>query len=233
VLPNLFGEHGRPGYNSVVATFCHAIANGQDVELRDDKDLSLLGVRDASAQLLPDATSEEPPAATVIAVSGVLRLLREFEATYRDGQIPRLDTRFRTQLFNTYRSFTFPARFPIPLVRREDDRGALVETIRSHGGTGQAFISSTKPGVTRGQHFHLDKIERFVVFEGQARISLRRLFHTDVVSFLVSGDEPAIVDMPTLWTHNVTNLGSSTLYTQFWADQLFDPAAPDTFYEDV
>jgi UDP-2-acetamido-2,6-beta-L-arabino-hexul-4-ose reductase len=235
ILPNLFGEHGRPNYNSVVATFCSAIAGGAVPEIHDDKVLSLLGVRDAVDQLLPrisdDRAAHRSP--TAITVSQLRETLIEFESCYRLGEIPRIDTTFRTQLFNTYRSFTFPERFPIGLTRHNDARGTLIETARVHGGGGLSFVSTTAPGVTRGQHFHLDKVERFVVVEGSATISLRRLLSDEVVTFQVSGDQPAIVDMPTLWAHNITNVGDTTLYTQFWSDQLFNAAAPDTYYEMV
>ena len=89
------------------------------------------------------------------------------------------------------------------------------------------------PGATRGQHFHLDKVERFVVVEGDATISLRRVLFDEVITFRVSGDRPVIVDMPTLWTHNLTNVGTTPLITQFWTNQIFDAAAPDTYYEAV
>jgi len=105
--------------------------------------------------------------------------------------------------------------------------------VRAHGGQGQTFVSTTKPGITRGEHFHLRKIERFVVLRGEARISLRRMFADDVVSFDVTGDAPAVVDMPTMWVHNITNTGASELTTLFWTHELFDPAAPDTFPDTV
>ncbi len=232
-LPNLFGEHGRPHYNSVVATFCHEIAHDRSPTVRDDKQLTLLGVRDAAARLLDPGAGLTQGDPTVVTVSELRRLVEGFHASYRTGEIPTLGSRFRTQLFNTYRSYLFPQRFPISLERRTDPRGSLIETVRVRGGGGQAFVSTTRPGVTRGQHFHLDKVERFVVVEGEATISLRRLFQEEVVTFRVSGDAPAIVDMPTLWTHNLTNVGWSTLYTQFWTDQLFEPERPDTYYEDV
>lgn len=114
-----------------------------------------------------------------------------------------------------------------------DDRGRLVETVRCHGAGGQTFISTTRPRKTRGEHYHLRKLERFVVVAGRARISLRRLFHDQVTSFDVSGDEPAIVDMPTMWVHNITNTGDTDLTTMFWTDTLFDPEHPDTYWEPV
>ena len=134
-------------------------------------------------------------------------------------------------LFNTLRSARFPVGAPIPLTPRIDDRGRLVEAVRSHGGPGQSFVSTTRPGITRGEHFHLRKIERFVVIGGRARISLRRLFTDEVVSFDVTGETPVAVDMPTMWVHKIINTGDGELTTLFWSNELFDPAAPDTFPE--
>jgi len=114
-----------------------------------------------------------------------------------------------------------------------DPRGELFETVRAHGGTGQAFVSTTVPGATRGDHYHLSKVERFFVLKGEAEISLRRLLHDEVVTFRVSGERPGFVDMPTMWVHNITNVGDSELVTLFWADQLLDPVNPDQYPERV
>jgi UDP-2-acetamido-2,6-beta-L-arabino-hexul-4-ose reductase len=106
----------------------------------------------------------------------------------------------------------------------------LVEAVRASGGETQVFFSTTNPGYTRGGHFHLRKVERFIVLEGQASIRLRRLFTDQVVEFPVTGETPAIVDMPTLWTHSITNTGDSNLMTLFYADDEFNPENPDTYW---
>jgi UDP-2-acetamido-2,6-beta-L-arabino-hexul-4-ose reductase len=136
-------------------------------------------------------------------------------------------------LFNTYRAALFPNHYPIALTAHADERGRLVETVRAHGGQGQTFVSTTRPGITRGEHFHLGKVERFVVLSGRARISLRRVCTDEIVSFDVSGEAPAVVDMPTMWVHNITNIGDTELTTLFWTHSLFDPDNPDTFWEPV
>ena len=152
---------------------------------------------------------------------------------YTAGDIPPLLCDLDVDLFNTLRAAMFPSHYPIPLGARSDGRGSLVEVVRSHGGQGQTFVSSTRPGLTRGEHFHLRKIERFVVLAGRATIRLRRLFSPEIVTFTVSGVQPCIVDMPTLWSHNITNTGSSHLTTLFWTNELFDPDRPDTHPEPV
>ena len=108
-----------------------------------------------------------------------------------------------------------------------------METVRSHGGTGMAFVSTTRPGQMRGDHYHLRKIERFFVVAGEAEIALRRLYHDDVITFRMSGENPGFVDMPTMWVHNIRNVGHTDLVTVFWADQLLDEKNPDQYPERV
>jgi UDP-2-acetamido-2,6-beta-L-arabino-hexul-4-ose reductase len=236
-LPNLFGEHGRPHYNSVVATFCHELVTGGAPVIIDDRDLLLLHVQDATATLIDLALDGVPgviwPEGRTVQVSQVLGLLREFSDIYSTGDIPDLTDPLHLALFNTYRSFCFPQKYPLFPQVRSDPRGALFECLRASAGPAQVFCSSTMPGQTRGEHFHLRKIERFVVLRGRGEIALRRLFDDVVVRFTVSGEVPAMVDMPTMWAHSITNTGDEDLVTLFWADQIFDPDRPDTYQERV
>ena len=235
MLPNLFGEHGRPGYNSFVATFCHEIAAGREPQVSDNP-VELLHVQDA-AQALIDAldgpTRVVRPEGEKHGVLEVYDLLSAFATTYRTGDIPRLESSFHTRMFNTYRSAMFADRPQIALTPHYDARGSFVETVRSHGGGGQTSFSTTAPGVTRGIHFHLHKIERFVVIAGKARIRLRRLLHDEILEFDVTGTNPVAIDMPTLWAHDITNTGDEELFTLFWTDSIHDPDDPDTYPEPV
>jgi len=235
-LPNLFGEHGRPDYNSFVATFARSVIEGNTPQVTD-RAVDLLHVQ-AAAQVLLEAlgnlsSTELTPSGTPTSVQAVLDKLGYFNGLYIDGDLPPLLTDLDVDLFNTLRAARFPDHSPILLAPRRDERGQLTEVVRSHGGQGQTFVSTSKPGITRGEHFHLRKVERFVVLSGEARICLRRLFTDEVVNFDVTGHNPAIVDMPTLWVHNITNVGTSELTTLFWTHVLFDPDAPDTFPEPV
>lgn len=235
VLPNLFGEHGLPHYNSFVATFAHKVALGEDPDVQD-RDVELLHVQQAAQVLIealdaPCATLR--PRGTLTTVGTVLQSLQEQFSCYQQGEIPALTSRLDVDLFNTLRAAVFPHHYPIPLARHSDERGSLVETVRAHGSEGQTFFSTSKPGVTRGQHFHLRKVERFVVVDGEARISLRRMLTDELISFDVSGEEPVIVDMPTLWAHNIVNTGDRELTTMFWTNELFDASNPDTYAEEV
>lgn len=235
LLPNLFGEYGRPNYNSFVATFVNKVVNGERPEVAD-RPIDLLHVQRA-AQVLMDAMASDDgvarPQGTPTSVRGVLDKLVVFRDLYGNGDFPPLESPIDVDLFNTYRAALFPANYPIALQPRSDHRGRFVETVRSHGGQGQTSVSTTKPGITRGEHYHLSKVERFVVLSGNARISLRKVLTDEVVSFDVSGENPVAIDMPTMWIHNITNTGDTELVTLFWSHELFDHKAPDTYWEPV
>ncbi|WP_341720197.1 capsular biosynthesis protein [Micromonospora sp. FIMYZ51] len=236
LLPNLYGEGGRAHYNSVVATFCRVLADGGRPDVHGDRELSLVHATDAAARLVGTATDGSWDATMPALDIGVRELatrLAEMAASYRTGEIPPLTDRHTVRLFNTYRAHCFPAHYPLVLPRRADARGVLVETVKVHGGAGQTFCSTTRPGATRGEHYHLAKVERFVVLRGSAEISLRRVGGTEVVRFQVGGTEPALVDMPTMWVHKLVNTGSDELVTLFWTNELFDPVRPDTWPEPV
>lgn len=236
LLPNIFGEHGRPKYNSFVATFVHATVTGDPVTI-NDKQVGLLHVQDASQTLLDGLTTDAAalcPEPHIHGVQAVWNLLQEFHACYAPaGEIPDLSTKFRIDLFNTYRAALFPEHYPIALAPHTDARGAFVETVRCRGGEGQTSFSTTVPGITRGEHYHLSKIERFAVIWGKGTIELRKMFTDDVLTFEANGESPVAIDMPVGWVHNITNTGNEMLFTQFWSHELFRPEAPDTFPEPV
>lgn len=236
-LPNLFGEHGRPNYNSVVATFCHELARGGIPTIIEDREIPLLHVQDAVTEMLALAehahTGIVRPGAQTMTVSTVLGVLIEFRDLYSTGDIPDIADPFDLSLFNTYRSYCFPDHFPIHPLQYTDNRGTLFDCVRGHGGQTQVFCSTSHPGVTRGEHFHLRKVERFLVLRGTAEVALRRLFNDVIVRFTVSGKRPTIIDMPTMWAHSITNTGDDELMTLFWAHELLDSDHPDTYPEPV
>ncbi len=236
VLPNLFGEFSRPGYNNFTGTFCHQIARGEPPSVTADAPVSLLHYSEA-ADAIADALKQGKggavaPEGHATSVGTVASLLQRFAADYAKGTIPPLASMFETQLFNTYRQVLYPDMFPARLTRHADTRGSFFECIREYSG-GQTSFSTTVPGITRGDHFHFDKIERFLVLAGKARISIRRMFDDRVQHFHVSGDEPVFIDMPTFHTHNITNTGSAELLTLFWVNEHFDPDRSDTYPEKV
>lgn len=235
-LPHLFGEHGKPFYNSGVTTFAYQLANGQEPQIEVDSELELFHAQDAAALLSrsADIGSDPPrPKGRRIFVSEALALLRRLSVPYlTNGVIPEMVDDFEVRMFNMFRSHLFPGHVPIKLSQHRDQRGSFFETVRSDG-KGQTAVSTTAAGETRGEHFHFNKIERFVVISGEATVRIRRLLDDHVHQYFVSGDDPVAIDMPTLHPHNISNTGDRDLITMFWANELFDPAKPDTIPEPV
>lgn len=233
-LPNLFGEHGKPFYNAVTSTFSHLLARGDRPQVVDDKELTLLHAQNAADLLTGEAsTTSQTEMERRILVSELLGLLAHFADTYSSGQIPDMSEPFARDLFNTYRSYAFQVRPKIRLTKNADRRGSFFEIVRAAGGETQCSFSTTNPGISRGDHFHRRKIERFTVLAGEATIAVRRLFTDEVLRFRVSGESPTSIDMPTLWSHRITNTGSGTLFTSFWTNELYDAKRPDTVLEVV
>ena len=241
VIPNVFGPYGRPFYNSVVATFCHQLTHGEPPTLQVDGRIKLVYVGDLCEEMLTiiqagESAAERPiPYGKEVSVSELLTRFTTFRDTYfAKGVIPALVDRFDIQLFNTFCGYidhkTF---FPFALKANTDDRGTFVETLRLEGIGGQVSFSTTKPGITRGNHYHTRKIERFAVIKGKAQIQIRRIGTDEVITFELDGSTPAFVDMPVWATHNITNVGDEELYTLFWINEFYNPEDPDTFFEKV
>jgi UDP-2-acetamido-2,6-beta-L-arabino-hexul-4-ose reductase len=233
-LPNLFGEHGRPFYNSVTATFCHQLSLGETPRIDDDRELQLLHAQDAADILIGSADPEAIDSrARLLTVSDLLVALQGIADLYAGGDIPDLSDPFGLALFNTYRSFAHSVSPTHPLIRHSDARGSFFEMAKTHGGEGQTSFATSEPGALRGGHYHRRKIERFAVLLGRGRISMRRMFTEEVQTFDVDGDDEVVIDMPTMWTHDVTNTGDETLYLGLWISEVFRPERPDTIREPV
>jgi UDP-2-acetamido-2,6-beta-L-arabino-hexul-4-ose reductase len=240
IIPNVFGPFGHPYYNSVIATFCHQISRGETTKIEIDGDLKLIYVGDLVQNIIElisknDNTHELLiPFTAEAKVSEVLSLLRYFRKSYQeDGEIPVLGNDFQYKLFNTYRCYMDVTNyFPKKFIQHADDRGSFVEIARQ-GIPGQTSFSTTLPGITRGNHFHTRKIERFAVIKGKALIQLRRIGTDKVFNFYIDGDSPSYVDMPIWYTHNIKNIGEDTLYTIFWINEAFDVNNSDTYFEIV
>lgn len=234
ILPHVFGEFGKPFYNSVVSTFCYQLARNETPQIMTDGDLELLHVQDVVAHCLMAIKENKRGDIRMngigMKVSELLQRLTDMRDRYQSMVIPRLESALDVRLFNTLRSYLFPEHYPVTLALHSDARGSLFEVVKSVSG-GQVFMSTTHPGITRGNHFHTRKVERFLVASGQAEIRLRKLFGNEVISFKVGGDTPCYVDIPTFHTHHITNTGQSELVTLFWANEIFDPSDPDTFPE--
>jgi UDP-2-acetamido-2,6-beta-L-arabino-hexul-4-ose reductase len=240
IIPNVFGPFGHPYYNSVVATFCHQVNHNEKPVIEIDAQLKLIYIGELVNiiwQAIKDKYSAREykiPHTAENKVSDILEIINLFKSQYADeGLFPDLSNPFELNLFNTFRCYMdIPNYYPVKLVKNSDERGTFVETIKSRPG-GQVSFSITRPGITRGNHFHTRKIERFAVIKGKARIQLRRIGTNEVINFELNGDEPSYVDMPIWYTHNITNTGNDDLYTVFWINEFFDPEDPDTFFEPV
>lgn len=240
IIPNVFGPFGHPYYNSVVATFSHQVANAEIPKIEVDGQLKLIYVGELVAEIIKAIHSKNnDPKYTVnhtseAKVSELLALLQEYKTTYQDqGQIPAIASTFELNLFNTFRCYMdIKNHFPVKFTQHTDPRGTFVEVIRLGVG-GQVSFSTTVPEVTRGNHYHTRKIERFAVIKGKALIQLRKIGTDEVLDFYLDGNEPSYVDMPIWYTHNIKNIGDEVLYTNFWINEFFDPNDPDTYFENV
>lgn len=240
IIPNVFGPFGHPNYNSVVATFCHKLSHNETPKIEIDGEVKLIYVGELVTEIIKEIRSESGKEEVLVAhtsvskVSKMLSLLENFKAQYQDkGEIPAIDSIFELNLFNTFRCYMdIATHFPVKYTQHTDPRGSFVEVIRLGVG-GQVSFSTTVPGITRGNHYHTRKIERFAVIKGKALIQLRRIGTDEVLDFYLDGNEPAYVDMPIWYTHNIKNIGNEILYTNFWINEFYDPNDADTYFEEV
>lgn len=243
VVPNVYGPFGRPNYNSFIATFAYKIIRGEQPQINCDKPVRLIYVGNLCRHILDKIREgygtkrierDLVPWDFEKNVSEILCLFQHFQTVYiEQGIIPDLNDRNVLNLFNTFRAYLDTTRhFPVRLTRHTDDRGMFVETIRLEAG-GQISFSTTRPGITRGNHFHTRKMERFTVIKGKACIRIRKIGTQETEEYLLDGEEPAYVDMPVWYTHNISNIGTEDMYAQFWINEWYDPADGDTYFEPV
>lgn len=240
VIPNVFGPFGKPFYNSVVATFCHQVAHDETPRIDVDGTLKLIYVGELVNKILASINESvnEPELlvnhSSESKVSEILNLVQGYREVYHEkGEIPEINSKFEHNLFNTYRCYMpKKAYFPRHFTKHSDNRGHFVELMRA-GISGQTSFSTTRPGITRGEHFHTRKIERFAVIQGKARIQLRRIGTDEVLNFELEGENPSYVDMPIWYTHNIKNTGPEELVTVFWINEPYNPEDPDTWFEKV
>ena len=250
VIPNVFGPFGNPYYNSVIATFCHQLTHGETPKIDVDGEMKLIYVgevveilynkiKDKSKKTKVEERRGEVetylvPHTFEKKVSEILSILLDFKTGYFEkGIFPDLSDKFILDLFNTFVCYIDHQKFfPFPLKINSDERGTYVETVKMNSG-GQISFSTTRPGITRGNHYHTRKAERFAVIKGKAQIELRKIGTDKVLTFNLDGEKPSFVDMPIWYTHNITNAGTEDLYTIFWINELFNPQDTDTFFEKV
>lgn len=243
VIPNVFGPFGKPFYNSVVATFCHQLTHGEQPEIQIDAEIQLIYVTelaDVFYRYITGSNNDSKvvkfrvPYSAEVKVTDILKLLESYRQIYfLEHCFPKLNSPFEFNLFNTFRSY-IPGSgyFPVALKKNVDNRGLFIEAVKTMT-AGQFSFSTTLPGITRGNHYHIRKIERFTVIKGKALIEIRRIGTNDIISYELDGETPSFVDMPVWYTHNITNTGRDELITLFWINEFFNPDDPDTFFEKV
>lgn len=239
-LQNVFGKWCRPDYNSVVATFCHNIAHDRPIAISDpNRQLDLVYVDDVVDALLEagrgtapldgDFLSTDLIPSTRVTLGELAARITRFRDMRETLLVPDFSQRFNQQLYGTYLSYVDSQEWGYGLERRCDDRGELAEFIKSPC-FGQVFVSRTRPGVTRGNHYHHTKTEKFFVIAGEGLVRFRAIDGDAVTEFLVKGEDYRVIDIPPGYTHSIVNVGSDDMITIFWASEIFDPERPDTVY---
>ena len=254
-FPNLFGKWCRPNYNSAVATFCNAFANDLPYTVTDPSvELELLYIDDLVDEMIACLRGEEHkcefeglevipsasgrycyvPVTHKITLGEIVELLKSFAAQPSTLMIPEIPAgSFAKKLYRTYLSYLPKEKVAFPVKMNIDDRGSFTELIHTLN-AGQVSINISKPGITKGQHWHNTKWEFFIVVAGHGLIQERKLGTDEVIEFEVSGDNIQCVHMLPGYTHNIINLSQTeNLVTVMWANELFDPNKPDTYFEPV
>ncbi len=268
-LKNVFGKWCRPNYNSGVATFCHNIARNLPITISDRTNVvNLVYVDDVCAAMMEAAGLAQPPykhflpgtdspyaevnPSFKMTLGELVDTIRAFKDTRSSLQVPAFNDPFIYRLYATYLSYLEESNFSYNLDIKTDYRGCLAEFLKSPS-FGQIFVSRTKPGITRGNHYHHTKTEKFLVVEGEAIVRFRKIGNkaigngrwargeksegreqgAEVIEYRVKGEEFRVVDIPPGYTHSIENVGTGELVTLFWANQVFDPEKPDTYFEVV
>lgn len=241
-LKNVFGKWCRPNYNSVTATFCHNIAHDLPLSISDPgREVELVYIDDVVARFVEELRNTRGPAdgfapdtipSTRITLGDLAGRIQAFHEIKSNLAIPEFADRFNRCLYATYLSYGEPEVWEYGLRVKADSRGSLAEFLKSRH-FGQVFVSRTHPGITRGNHYHHTKTEKFLVLAGSASIRLRPIEREDVTEYLVRGEDYRVLDIPPGHTHSITNVGDGEMITLFWASEVFDPDHPDTYYLEV
>lgn len=261
-LPNLFGKWCKPNYNSAVSTFCYNIAHDLDVWVNDPAiELNLVYIDDVVASIIDSIEDEniiklknidEEVAITATGAStiqidkyyyevttvykrtlgNIVDSLKMFRNMRKSLLIPDLSDSFNKALYSTYLTYLEEDDFSYYLDKKEDNRGWLAELVKSSQ-FGQMFVSKTHPGITRGNHWHHTKTEKFIVIQGKAAIRFRKLDEDKVIEYIVDGEKPKVLDIPPGYTHSIENIGQDEVITLFWSNEMFNPEKPDTYFLEV
>lgn len=237
-LPNVFGKWCRPNYNSAVATFCNNIANDLPIQVNDQNVvMNLVYIDDVVSSLIDKLKNnklktkefEEVSPVYTIKLGEIVELIKGFKESRENLSIPDFGDGFTKKLYSTYLSYLPKDKFSYPLKMNTDIRGSFTEFIKTLE-RGQVSVNISKPGITKGNHWHHTKNEKFLVVFGKGVIRFRKIDSNDVLEYYVSGEKLEVVDIPVGYTHNIENLGDTDLITIMWANEAFDKEKPDTIF---
>lgn len=240
-LTNVFGKWSRPNYNSAVATFCNNIAAGLPITVNDPSVVMKLVYIDDVVDEFIAAMNDKAnivegfgtiPVEHTIELGKIAELIYSFKESRNNITLPDFSNSFEKKLYSTYLSFLPKDEFAYNLDIKADERGSFTEFIRTDE-KGQVSINVAKPGITKGNHWHHTKNEKFLVVSGEAVIAFRKIGEEEVIEYHVTGDEMKVVDIPCGYTHNIKNVGNTDLVTVMWVNEAFNPEKPDTYFEPV
>lgn len=240
-LPNVFGKWCRPNYNSAVATFCNNVANDLSIQVNDPEVVmkliyiddvvnEFINVLNGNVSRTNDFCHVEPVYAVKLGV--IAKLIKSFRDSREDRSIPDMTDAFTKKLYSTYLSYISTDHFSYSLKMNVDQRGSFTEFIKTPD-RGQVSVNISKPGITKGNHWHNTKCEKFLVVSGTGVIRFRKLDSDVIIEYNVCGDKLEAVDIPVGYTHNITNTGNSDMVTIMWANEPFDQDRPDTYFLEV
>jgi len=240
-LSNLFGKWSKPKYNSVVATFCYNIARDLEIKINNpESELTLCYIDDVLNEFKRALTNKPTkksdycyvPVTYNTTVGELAQIIKSFKETRKNLDIPNMSNLFIKKLYSTYLSYLPEDKFSYELKMNVDNRGSFTEFIKTLD-RGQVSINIIKPGITKGNHWHHTKNEKFLVAYGEGVIRFRRIDSQEIIEYKVSGDKLEVVDIPPGYTHNIENVGKTDMVTVMWANEPFDPENPDTYYLEV
>jgi len=240
-LPNVFGKWCRPNYNSGVATFCNNIANNLEIKVNDPTVMMrLVYIDDVVEEFVAALHAHENrmgqfcmiPTEHTVTLGKIVELLYSFKESRNMLSIPDMSNAFEKKLYSTYLSYLPSDGFAYSLNMQTDQRGSFTEFIRTVD-RGQISINVSKPNITKGRHWHHSKNEKFLVVKGKGCIRFRQLDSDEIIEYHVSGEQLMVVDIPTGYTHDITNEGTEDMVTVMWANEMFDATRPDTYYMEV
>jgi UDP-2-acetamido-2,6-beta-L-arabino-hexul-4-ose reductase len=237
-LPNIFGKWSKPNYNTVVATYCYNIARDLEIQVNNpDAILTLCYIDDVLDEFIRALESKETlkdkychvPILYQIRLGELAEKIKSFRQSRINLSIPDMGDELTKKLYSTYLSFLPDDKFSYNLKMNTDNRGYFTEFIRTPE-RGQVSINVSKPGITKGNHWHHTKNEKFIVVSGEGLIRFRKVISEEIVEYRVSGEKLEVVDIPAGYTHSIVNVGKYDLVTIMWANECFNPERPDTHY---